>query len=155
MPSLDRLVLRWESIPMVSFILHSVSVTGTICIHKLKGRGEVVVANLMHLQGSFSTICNTIFPTGGTSIDNVSASKLKFFTLSCGKPGRSRLRGALLPTDRSAVWPLPVSRSDYLLKVAGVFHSAIVPKQRLSRIRRTRRTDIMYVSYPNDIIWKN
>ena len=54
-------------------------------IFALKGRGEVVVANLMHLQGSFSTICNTIFPTGGTSIDNVSASKLKFFTLSCGR----------------------------------------------------------------------
>ena len=75
----------FNSIPMVSFILHSVSVTGTICIHRLKGRGEVVVANLMHLQGSFSTICNTIFPTGGTSIDNVSASKLKFFTQSCGR----------------------------------------------------------------------
>ena len=32
--------------PMVSFILHSVSVTGTICIHRLKGSGEVVVYKL-------------------------------------------------------------------------------------------------------------
>ena len=71
--------------PMVSFILHSVSVTGTICIHRLKGSGEVVVANLIHLQGSFSTICNVIFPTGATSIVMLSASKLKFFTLSSGK----------------------------------------------------------------------
>ena len=75
----------FNSIPIVSFILHSVSVTGTICIHKLNGKGELVVANLIHLQGSFSTICNTIFPTGGTSIDRLSLSKLKFFTLSCGR----------------------------------------------------------------------
>ena len=47
--------------------------------------GEVVVANLIHLQGSFSTICNVIFPTGATSIVMLSASKLKFFTLSSGR----------------------------------------------------------------------
>ena len=71
--------------PMVSFILHSVSVTGTICIHRLNGNGEVVVANLIHLHGSFSTILNAILPTGAASITILSESKLKFFTLSSGK----------------------------------------------------------------------
>ena len=62
--------------PMVSFILHSVSVTGTICIHRLNGNGEVVVANLIHLHGSFSTILNAILPTGAASITILSESKL-------------------------------------------------------------------------------
>ena len=38
-----------SSMPMVSFILHSASPVGTICIHRLKGSGEVVVPNLMHI----------------------------------------------------------------------------------------------------------
>ena len=73
---------------MVSFILHTVSVTGSNCTQRLKGSGELTVSYLMVFGSYLSQMRMEMLPTGGTLM--VMESLEKMISSRCSSGSRSR-----------------------------------------------------------------